>query len=49
MDGLAGFNDMEIILAPFLHYVRRDEVVVSFSQDLGAVLDAEQAVQALVE
>jgi hypothetical protein len=32
---------MEVILVPFLHDVKRDEVAISFSQDLGAVFDAE--------
>ncbi len=49
MDGFTRFNDMEVILAPFLQDVIRDEVVVSFSQDLGAVLGAEHVEQAFVE
>ena len=41
VDGFTGFNDMEVILVPFLRDVKRDEVAISFSQDLGAVFDAE--------
>ena len=49
VDGFTGFNDMEVVLAPYLHNMKRDEVPISFSQDLGAVIDAEQFEQTFIE
>lgn len=49
VDGFTGFNDMEVVLAPYLHNMKRDEVAISFSQDLGAVVDPEQLEQTFIE
>lgn len=40
---------MEVVLAPYLHNMKRDEVAISFSQDLGAVVDPEQLEQTFIE